>query len=57
VRDSDEYVRQVIDWLAIDTGGHLARVMTPGIRALYGLNFGWLETAKICLQHIERHCR
>jgi hypothetical protein len=54
VRDSDEYVRQVIDWLDIDTGGHLARVMTPGIRALHGLNFGWLETAKICLRHIER---
>lgn len=56
MRDSDKYVRQVIGWLDIDTDGHLARVMTPGIRALYGLNFGWLETAKICLRHIERWC-
>ena len=48
-----EYVDQVIEWLNIEPNGYLARAMIPGIRALYGLNFGWLETAKISLKHIE----
>jgi hypothetical protein len=49
----DEYVDQVLQWLYLEPTEYRARVLIPGIRALYGLNFGWYETAKICLNNIR----
>ena len=50
----EEYVDQVLRWLYLEPTEYRARVLIPGIRALCALNFGWLETAKICLKHIYR---
>ena len=49
----DEYVNQILEWLYLKPTDYRARVLTPGIRCMYTLNFGWLETAKICLRHIR----